>query len=93
MVSASACAALLVSPYLQNYDFAILLIPFLAILEARDRKSPVLWLGAAFILPWLGLGLFGRGGLSALLLSALILSAELAGLTRAPMQHTMPSTS
>jgi hypothetical protein len=58
----STLIVLLVSPYLLNYDFVLLLVP-LAILAGQERK-PADWilLAGAYALPFVALALWGRQG-------------------------------
>jgi len=75
VVAASTIVALLVNPYLQNYDFAFLITPFFLLAGTSRSRLEWLWLGLAFIVPWLGLGLFERAGNHSLLFSTLVLAA------------------
>lgn len=72
MLSVGVLLTLLVSPYLQNYDYVLLLGPLVQ-LAGSAQGSDWIWLGAAYGLPILGLGLFGTAGNIALVGSALIL--------------------
>jgi len=64
------CGVLMVSPYLQNYDFVLLLIPIVFLAKrAKDWRSRII-VATAYSLPWVGL-LFGRQGNQVLLISAL----------------------
>jgi hypothetical protein len=91
-VSLSVCAALLISPYLQNYDFAFLLIPLLVVARRIAMPAERAFLVLAYTLPWVGFGLFGRIGNGALLVSTTILAAMLARLTAAVHARTILST-
>jgi hypothetical protein len=64
---------LIVSPYLQSYDYILLLVPF--ILLARVMRSPMAWiaLALAYALPLIGLVLLGTLGNISLIISACIL--------------------
>lgn len=74
LIACFAVITLLVSPYLLNYDFVLLLIPlFLITSQAQDWWEWSLT-GAIYLLPWIGLGLFGRGGNVALILSAVLVA-------------------
>lgn len=66
------CGVLLVSPYLQNYDFILLLIAIIFMAGIARRRSDWMVIGVAYFLPWVGLGLFGRQGNSFLLLAAIV---------------------
>ncbi|MDK1030301.1 MAG: glycosyltransferase family 87 protein [Anaerolineae bacterium] len=60
---------MLVSPYLLNYDYVLLLVPFAWYLSWAKGRSDWIILGLVYILPWVGLGLFGRQGNQVLLVS------------------------
>lgn len=77
LVATFALVTLLVSPYLLNYDFVLLLTPlFLIAGQARTWREWSL-IGLIYLVPWLGLGLFGRQGNITLILSALFLAGWL----------------
>ncbi len=77
LLSVLVCTILLVSPYLLNYDYLLLLVP-VAFLAGRARTwRDWSWIALAFSLPWLGLGLFGRAGNIALLLATVLLAGAL----------------
>ena len=77
LVSGMVCVTLLASPYLLNYDYLLLLVP-IAFLAGRARAwQDWLWIGLAFYLPWLGLGVFGRAGNNALVLATLLVAGAL----------------
>ena len=64
LVSIGALATLLVSPYLLNYDYLLLLVPLIVLAgEAHSRPD---WgaLGLAFVLPAAALAIWGTGGKS-----------------------------
>jgi hypothetical protein len=77
LIASLAVITLLVSPYLQNYDYILLLVP-LYFLAGRAKKLDWLFLICAYILPFLGLGIFGTAGEILLDASALILFALMA---------------
>lgn len=77
LVPASALVTLLASPYLLNYDFILLLIPLFFIAGPACTWREWSSVGAAYLIPWLGLGLFGRQGNLTLILSALFLAIGL----------------
>ena len=74
LIASFVCITLLVNPYLQNYDFSYLLIPMFVLAVASDGNG---WIGfailAAFLLPWLTLGLFARAGNVSFLISTILL--------------------
>ena len=72
LVGISVLTVLIVSPYLQNYDYILLLVP-LFILATDARRLDWLWLALAYFLPFLGFGLFGVMGDVSLVFSALII--------------------
>lgn len=72
LVAAGTLATFMVSPYLQNYDYVLLLVPFLA-LAAEARGLDWLWLAAVYALPLIALALYGPAGNISLVFSALIL--------------------
>jgi hypothetical protein len=73
MVTAPTCIAILVNPYLQNYDFAFLIIPLLVL--AGSARFPIhwLWLTSAYLVPWVSVVLFERAGNNVLLIIAVML--------------------
>jgi hypothetical protein len=81
------CMALLVNPYMQNYDFAFALVPLLYLTGSARSKMDWLWLALAFILPVVGLILFEREGNYVLLVSTLIMISVI--LTRLYKGHTI----
>jgi hypothetical protein len=68
---------LLVSPYLLNYDYLLLLAP--VIFSVRFVQNPGDWIimGLVFLIPWIGLGLFGKHGNPSLILSTLLFAGWL----------------
>lgn len=75
LVAAGILIIMLVSPYLLNYDYVLLLVPFIEL--ARGARSALEWIGVvlAYAVPVFGLGLLGTAGNVSLVLSACILSA------------------
>jgi len=73
LVMTGILVTLIVSPYLQSYDYILLLVPF--ILLARVMRSPMSWiaLALAYALPLIGLVLLGTPGNISLIISACIL--------------------
>lgn len=70
LISLAVMITLLISPYLQNYDYILLLVPLFA-LAANAHRFDWLWLAFAYIIPFVGLGLFGVAGDVSLVISAL----------------------
>ena len=89
LIALFTCLALLVNPYLLNYDFAFAIISLFVL--AGIARSRIDWFAIAFIflLPWLGLTL-GRDGNLALLVSTITLAAVL--LTNLRKAHTIAAT-
>jgi hypothetical protein len=72
LVSAGVLATLIVSPYLQNYDYLLLLVPFFEL--SRTAKGwGWAWLALAFLAPLAALALLGTAGNGWLMLSTAIL--------------------
>jgi hypothetical protein len=64
---------MLVSPYLQNYDYLLLVVPLIEL--ARRKRRPLEWIamGIAYGLPYVSLALWGTRGNASLIVSACIL--------------------
>ncbi|MBV6450687.1 MAG: hypothetical protein MHPDNHAH_01413 [Anaerolineales bacterium] len=90
LVALFVCAALLVSPYLLNYDFAFAILPLFALARTARTWTDWLSLAVSFILPWLGLVFFGRDGNFTLLISAMLIAVVL--LTNLRKGHTIAAT-
>ena len=71
LVTVFTLGTLLVSPYLLNYDFVLLLVPMLFVAGSENNRCDWLILGTSYLLPWFWLGVFGRQGNPVLLVSAL----------------------
>ena len=91
-VGLAVCLGLLINPYLQNYDFTFLVLAFLVI--AGSLRSIGHWLVfvAAYVAPWIGLGIFGRDGNAVLLICAALLGLLTIALTHWPPRNRMLST-
>lgn len=76
LISAGFCITLLASPYQYNYDFVVLLLPFLLLASTVQKRLDWLWLALAYFLPWVGL-IFSRGGNYFLLFSVLLITGSL----------------
>jgi hypothetical protein len=86
LVTAGILSTFLVSPYLQNYDYLLLLVPFLVL--SRDAKGfDWMWIAVAFVVPLLGLALLGPAGNAWLVIPALILFFYGARRFAAPGEH------
>ena len=79
--------ALLVNPYLQNYDFAFVIIPLFVL--AGTARSAFEWLTVviAFLMPWAGFGFLGRDGSVTLLVSTILILIVI--LTQVRNTHTI----
>jgi len=71
LIAAAALTTLLASPYLQNYDYILLLLPFFVI-ASQARRLDWAWLGVAYILPFVGLALPGSALEFSLIVSTVI---------------------
>jgi Glycosyltransferase family 87 len=72
LVTAGVLLTFLISPYLQNYDYLLLLVPFLG-MSLDSRGSAWLWLVVAFVVPLISLALLGTAGNAWLVFSAVVL--------------------
>ena len=73
VIASTTLVTLLVSPYLLNYDFVLLLIPLFFLAGRMENWLDWLFVGIGYFLPLLGLGLFGRQGNITLILAAVLL--------------------
>jgi hypothetical protein len=73
LVTAGILSTFLVSPYLQNYDYLLLLVPFL-VLSRAAKGLDWIWIAVAFVVPLPAWALLGPAENAWLVLSALILS-------------------
>jgi len=73
LVATGILITMLMSPYLQNYDYLLLLIPLIEL--ARRSRRPLEWLAIAlaYALPYAALALWGTRGNASLIVSACIL--------------------
>lgn len=74
LVVTGILGTMLVSPYLQNYDYLLLLVPLIEL--ARRPRRPLEWfaMALAYALPYAGLALWGTRGNASLIVSSLILT-------------------
>ncbi len=91
LISAGILITLLVSPYLQNYDYVLLLVPMVT-LASRARGIDWILLGLAYVSPFVGLGLLGPAGNDSLVLSALLSTVLLVGATLRLRDDGAPTT-
>lgn len=87
LVALCTCLALLVNPYMQNYDFAFAILPLFVIASLAHTRTNSFILAFSFLLPWLGLIFFGRDGNLTLLISAMLMATAL--LTNIRKVHTI----
>ena len=94
LLSAALLGTLLVSPYLYNYDFLLLLVPF-AVLLAKSNLVLKMILPVCYLAPTFALLLYGRNGNISLIVVTLILvlllyaTAKNLSLTSADVRHTI----
>ena len=72
LLSAALLVTLLVSPYLYNYDFLLLLVPF-AILIPKSNLLEKIILFLCYLVPTFALILYGRNGNISLILASIVL--------------------
>jgi len=73
LLTLSVLMVLLINPYLLNYDFVLLLLPFSVLIKKGCTRLEILVIGLAYVLPVIAIGIFGRPGNSAFLVSTFIL--------------------
>jgi len=76
-LTAALLANLLVSPYLYNYDFMLLLVPLLLLINAPKGLTSKILLGLSYLGPMFAIALLGRDGNPSLILAAIVLAALL----------------
>jgi len=84
LLSAALLITLLVSPYLYNYDFLLLLVP-LAVLIPKSNFFEKIILSLCHLLPTVALILWGRDGNIVLILASLALAILLLRRARNPV--------
>jgi hypothetical protein len=72
LLSATVLVSLLVSPYLYNYDFLLLLISFAILFREGNRMQKIIVL-MCYLIPTFALILYGRNGNLSLLLVSIVL--------------------
>jgi len=75
LVVTGTLVTLLASPYLLNYDYMLLVIPFVELARGMRSRMEWVWMTLAYALPFIGLALMGVSGNNLLILSVCILSA------------------
>jgi hypothetical protein len=72
LLSAAVLVTLLVSPYLYNYDFLLLLLPFAALITEGNLVAKIIVI-LCYLLPTFALVLYGREGNISLILSSIVM--------------------
>jgi len=62
LLNMALMATLLVSPYLFNYDFVLLLIPFAVLLDGRPGVAQIIVVALCYLVPSLAIAIYGRDG-------------------------------
>ena len=81
LLSAALLVTLLVSPYLYNYDFLLLLVPFAVLIKKSNLVQKIIVL-LCYLVPTFALILFGRSGNLSLIVASLVALLLLYGLAR-----------
>lgn len=89
LTASALMVTLLVSPYLYNYDFILLLVPFAVILNSSGRIEKIVVL-LSYLIPSLAIILFGREGNIALNAATIIVAFIL--FLRARSQVDVPAS-
>ncbi len=77
LMAVAVIITLLASPYLLNYDFVLLLLPLYFLAGQNNKIADWLFVIAAYIIPFISIGLLGRHGNLGFSLSAILLLAIL----------------
>jgi hypothetical protein len=88
LLNAALITTLIISPYLFNYDFILLLIPIAMLLRNSNLTQKIV-LGICYLAPTLALALYGRAGNITLLIAAVIIAALI--FLRAKSQVDVPA--
>lgn len=97
LLTAALLVTLLVSPYLYNYDFLMLLVPF-AVLSLKSSLLEKIAVLLCYLAPTLALIVYGRNGNLSLIIAAavllLLLSVRAGKLSLTPegLRHTIQTT-
>ena len=75
LLNSALLITLLVSPYLFNYDFILLLIPYAVLLSVKDRLVEKIIVIICYLVPTFAILLFDRAGNISLLIVTVILTA------------------
>jgi hypothetical protein len=73
LINAALLVTLLVTPYLYNYDFLLLLAPFAFLLEGKSLIQRLI-VGVCYLAPMVFIILYSRAGNISLLIATLILT-------------------
>jgi hypothetical protein len=84
LLSAALLVTLLVSPYLYNYDFLLLLVPFAVLINQRNLVLKIV-VFICYLVPTFALILYGRNGNISLLLVSIMLMIVLYARTKKPV--------
>lgn len=76
LLSAAVLSTLLISPYLYNYDFLLLLVPFAVLIQDGNLLQKLIVL-VCYLVPTLALVALGRSGNLSLILVTLVMTALL----------------
>jgi len=82
LMAIAVIITLLASPYLLNYDFVLLLFPLYFLAGRNNKITDWVFVMAAYIIPFISIGLLGRHGNLGFSLSAILLLAILYGRSR-----------
>ncbi len=88
-LNAALVITLLVSPYLFNYDFIVLLIPFAVLLSGKSGLVEKVIVILCYLAPTLAIGLYDRAGNISLLIVTLIITVLI--FLRAKSQVDVPA--
>jgi hypothetical protein len=75
LLTLSVFVVLLANPYLLNYDFVLLLLPFFVLIKQNRTYLEFLYLALAYLLPFITLDFLGRQGNGVFLVSTFMLLA------------------
>jgi hypothetical protein len=84
LLSAALLVTLLVSPYLYNYDFLLLLMPFAA-LVSKPSVGQIIIVVLCYLIPTFALILYGRGGNISLIIVSVVMMFLLLAHLRNPV--------
>jgi hypothetical protein len=72
-ITAAIFVTLIASPYLYNYDYVLLIVPFVILLDQIKSGLMKIVLGLCYFVPYFALGFYGRDGNISLILITLVL--------------------